>query len=228
MEINYYNELSNLVLYNGSSFLIIYSIDQVILYYNKKGRWFQLHFYINMLISLLTFSDVLDCFKNPIYSYEKNSYFISMCFALCLHIYHILYFNLTIMDIYHHIFSCFVCTPLAAIYQKKGISCYLFFNTGLPGGIDYLLLSLVKNNYISSLKEKKINSYLNTYIRMPGGVVTSYLVFKDVVNYSNILATIGMYIFSFLIFFNSCFFCKLANENYVERKYDLMKKLNKT
>jgi hypothetical protein len=217
-QINSYNEAGKMVFYNSVSYVIIYSLDKCIIFYNKNGRWFQLHFAINMLISILTISDVIDCFKNPEYSYETNQYFISMSLALCLHIYHMVNFKLTIMDIYHHIISCFLCTPLAAIYQKKGISSYLFFNTGLPGGIDYLLLALVKNNYISSLKEKKINSYLNTYIRMPGGVITSYLVFKDVVNYKNILAIIGMYLFSFLIFLNSCFFCKLANENYIERK----------
>ena len=39
---------------------------------------------------------------------------------------------------------------------------------GLPGGIDYLLLILVKIGKIKSIEEKRINTYLNNYIRAPG------------------------------------------------------------
>ena len=122
------------------------------------------------------------------------------------------------MDLYHHFISVFLCTPLCYVYNKKGLACYLFFNTGLPGGIDYLLLVLVKNNKIKGLTEKKINSYLNTYIRMPGGLITSYLVYKDAYQYNNsVLITMGMYLLSFIIYMNSAFFGKLAIENYAEK-----------
>ena len=39
---------------------------------------------------------------------------------------------------------------------------------GLPGGIDYYLLIQVKRGKIKSIEEKKINTYLNNYIRAPG------------------------------------------------------------
>jgi hypothetical protein len=44
----------------------------------------------------------------------------------------------------------------------------LFFTTGLPGMIDYFLLFLVKNNKIQFIVEKKINSWINLWIRCPG------------------------------------------------------------
>jgi len=44
----------------------------------------------------------------------------------------------------------------------------LFFTTGLPGGIDYFLLFLVRNGYLNKYAEKDINVFLNVWIRSPG------------------------------------------------------------
>ena len=44
----------------------------------------------------------------------------------------------------------------------------LFFTTGLPGMIDYFLLFFVKNNKIDTMVEKKMNSWINLWIRCPG------------------------------------------------------------
>ena len=44
----------------------------------------------------------------------------------------------------------------------------LFFTTGLPGGIDYFLLFLVRNNMLNPLIEKRINTWLNVWIRSAG------------------------------------------------------------
>tara|TARA_B100000900_G_C20474086_1_gene672630 strand:+ start:87 stop:407 length:321 start_codon:yes stop_codon:yes gene_type:complete len=101
--------------------------------------------------------------------------------------------------------------------MNKGAALVYFFSSGLPGGIDYLLLTLVKNNKINRLTEKNINSYLNVYIRMSGGYITSYIIFKDglqnttIYMYSNILL-------SCLIFYNSGYFGKLAIENNIENR----------
>jgi hypothetical protein len=214
----YYNLIS-LGIINICDYSIIYYNETKLKKKNKYGRWFMLHFIINVFITLLTFEDVKDSFFNPDESNKPFTYYISGCLAFSLHLYHTLRFNLTQLDIYHHMISCFLCTPLCYLYQTKGLSCYLFFCTGLPGGIDYLLLYMVKNKYIISLTEKRINSYLNTYIRMPGGVVTSYLVFKDAnIIYQNSFLSLFIYTFSYLVFLNATFFGKLSIENYTENK----------
>ena len=42
------------------------------------------------------------------------------------------------------------------------------FICGLPGGIDYLLLFLVKHQKIERLEEKRWNARINVWLRSPG------------------------------------------------------------
>ena len=51
----------------------------------------------------------------------------------------------------------------------------IFFMTGLPGGIDYLMLVVVKKGYMERLKQKAICSCINTWMRTPGHVATAGL-----------------------------------------------------
>ena len=43
-----------------------------------------------------------------------------------------------------------------------------FFVCGLPGGLDYVLLSLMKFGAIEKITEKRYNMWLQTGIRWPG------------------------------------------------------------
>ena len=58
----------------------------------------------------------------------------------------------------------------------------LFFLSGLPGGIDYVLLVLTTFDVIDKLQEKKINSFLNAYFRGPFVVVGAYIVYLNYIN----------------------------------------------
>jgi hypothetical protein len=51
----------------------------------------------------------------------------------------------------------------------------IFFMTGLPGGIDYAMLVLVKYNRMDRLLQKRITSSINTWLRAPGHVFTASL-----------------------------------------------------
>ena len=121
------------------------------------------------------------------------------------------------MDIYHHVSSVFLCFPPSLIYNKKILSLFYFIGTGLPGGIDYLLLTLVKNGQFDYLREKKYNSNINAYIRMPGGAICSFLTLNTALNNPIFLERMCGYFLSFIVFTNTAFFGKMAIENYIER-----------
>jgi hypothetical protein len=55
-----------------------------------------------------------------------------------------------------------------------------FFMCGLPGGLDYICLTLVKLNAMSSMTEKYINRWLNLLVRYPGMSLGCYIA---VINY---------------------------------------------
>jgi len=188
-------------------------------YYTDKARWFQLHFFINMIISALCVPDIIDMVYDVNEALQPLDNYISGSLALQLHIYHTLFFELTQMDKYHHISSVFLCFPPSIVFNKKILSLFYFIGTGLPGGIDYLLLTLVKNNQMKYLEEKKWNSYINAYIRMPGGAICSFLTLSNVMNSDCIyVQTTGCFL-SFIVFTNTAFFGKLAIENHTERAY---------
>ena len=48
-----------------------------------------------------------------------------------------------------------------------------FFISGLPGGIDYLMLTAVKCGKMAPIVEKRINCSINTWLRGPGIVAFS-------------------------------------------------------
>lgn len=93
-----------------------------------------------------------------------------------IHIYHVLFFkNLTVDDYMHHIISVFFVGVISSVFPfGYCLGAVTFFICGLPGGLDYLLLALVKTNHVSSLTEKRLNRWLHQCIRAPGILLTTY------------------------------------------------------
>ena len=202
--------------------MVIYILDKVIIKYNKNGRWFQLHAVINIIIACLTFSDVKDCLIQPQQSSESIPLQHSAFFALALHIYHCLMFKIRYDDWVHHISSVFITTPVFIYYPCKGTSFFLFFTTGLPGAIDYIGLAFYKNKMISKHRQKHINFLTNAYLRMPGGAICSFLLFKDSVShgiYQNI--NILKLLLSFVCYSNTSYYGIQAIQNFENYKNTL-------
>ena len=60
------------------------------------------------------------------------------------------------------------CTCVARPGSTKTSQRSPLFVCGLPGGVDYALLFLVKLGKLSKAREKSINRFLNMWIRLPG------------------------------------------------------------
>ena len=130
---------------------------------NTKEQWFQLHAFINACIVYFSYNDVYDCLMNPSVSIQPCSNLFAGSFALMLHVYHSYVYQMTYIDKLHHGISVFLATPLCLLYQTKGISMYYFFGTGLPGGIDYFLLSVVKQKKNSRGGCRTMRSVVSTH-----------------------------------------------------------------
>jgi hypothetical protein len=224
----YQERLGYFGFYNTVSFVMLYMIHQCLKLINRRAVWFQLHCAANIIVAFYTYNDVLDCFNNPERSSEAISYYIAPCTTLMLHLYHVLFFKLRTDDWIHHIGSCFICTPMCLNYPKKGFAIYCFFCCGFPGAIDYMLLVLHKNDWCPKIVEKKINAYLNSYVRMPGGIIGCYLIYKDAYLMETTFLLYSNLSLSFLIFMNTCYYGKQAIENYgvwkVHRQNETFKK----
>jgi len=143
-----------------------------------KNPYYIIHAIHNAIITTITAPDIYNTFTdfNNIATYPMNWLAIKLCFAL--HFYHIALYYKTFRydDWLHHGLMIGFALPVGCLvntYTFMGFS--LFFTTGLPGGIDYALLALVRNEVIPKRLEKRINTELNVWIRSPGCVATAVL-----------------------------------------------------
>ena len=85
-------------------------------------------------------------------------------------------FRLSSADYFHHLLFVPLCGVPGQLFQWGAISNFqAVFISGLPGGIDYLLLGLQKISRVGSgslfaakMYEKRFNANLNTWLRGPG------------------------------------------------------------
>lgn len=211
------NELINQTFFTISH---IFLLDLFLLFlFGFKTRWFQLHALINFYICYLVYDDLLFILNDPLTSINQYGSRKPGYYAISLHIYHIIAFKkLTKMDYIHHILSVFIGgIPSHIFYDSKLLNFGYFFGCGLPGGITYILLILVKNNKINKLTEKKITSYLNQYIRSPG--ILAFAFYEYIRYRSNINDNINKYISINIILsciWNSCYFNYDSIYNYAK------------
>ena len=172
-----------------SSFCIL---DRSLNYFTSlDGIYYLLHSLHNGVIIYLTGQEVINTLTdfNYIRSSSKNMLALECVFAL--HLYHLaVYWRKFRMDDWlHHILMIGIALPIGWITNSKSLLGYsLFFTTGLPGGIDYALLFLNRNNWLNRNTEKAINAWLNTWIRSPGCIshatLTLMLISVDTIMFS--------------------------------------------
>lgn len=209
------------------------SIDFILyLMFGNKSRWFQLHCAINGIIVYILWQDVFEILCNPLISIKTLNTQIDSYFIIVLHVYHLIMFKqITFMDYFHHIL--FIGTgviPALLLYNINLIKIAWFTSCGLPGFIEYLSLSLVKHNKITSLTQKRVIAYVYNYIRFPIAVycpTITYIIYKNH-NYlqldSDIINDLNGYLiiyFNLLLFFNGAFYNKITIENYIVHKHKL-------
>tara|TARA_A100001015_G_scaffold306141_1_gene399966 strand:- start:433 stop:1113 length:681 start_codon:yes stop_codon:yes gene_type:complete len=197
-----------------------------------KGKYYLIHSINNLIVTYLTFSDLLICYYDflNLNKYKYNSNIIYLTYAL--HAYHIIFYfkKLRIDDWLHHILMCCIALPVSFICNYGPILSHcLFFLTGLPGFIDYFLLFLSRNKYIYKITEKKINTYLNLWIRCPGSIASTTIIILSANVYHKRLSFFQYFmsiISSLLVFWNGIYFMNqvVQNYNYIIIKKKFLKK----
>jgi hypothetical protein len=154
-----------------------------------EGKYFFIHGVNNALIVYLTYSDLILTFTNFNTVLTNNINILPSIITYSLHVYHtfVYYRKFKFDDWLHHILMGAALFTAHQFCTGRLINYSLFFTTGLPGMIDYFLLFFVKNNKMNPIVEKKMNSWINLWIRCPG--CTSHAVLTLLVYniYSNTL-----------------------------------------
>jgi hypothetical protein len=202
--------------------MMIY-LDKLVVFFKYKNPYYFVHFVTNSLIVYITIGDVISLY----YNFQQNKYnecdLDSVWLITSLHIYHLIYHSkkINVQDLIHHIPTLFAqcIIPLTTGYNNILISHITFYLCGLPGGIDYLLLFLVRNNKLDKMTEKRVNKFLNMWIRCPGTIMSAAFVITEIPSlndYLQLLCAILTFIFSYWngIYYNERVITDYAIQNY--------------
>ncbi len=200
-------------------------IDQLFVRHviKEKARFFALHVIFNAWVTSIVYEDAFDSLANPTnvlsprYSYSP---IVTTAGIAGFHTYHMLFYkNLTTEDFVHHIVSCLVVPAIGILCPYgKVVSVVNIGMCGVPGGIDYFLLTLVKYECIQKLTEKRINRWLNLVVRWPLMLLSVYLIlvgfghgkFKDLENSVQFMVILGGVLHSM----NAVYYCDKVVGNY--------------
>lgn len=201
---------------------LIFTFDLLLFWGNMRtvARWYKLHAFANFIVCLTSWRDVLNIISHPIQQISHSSLMPSNIVTV-LHLYHMVMFtNLTLIDWIHH---GVMMTLLQISYLCPDVATtnyVLFMTSGLPGGIDYLMLIAVKMGYLLKLREKEINSHINVWLRGPGIVVGAYIIYLrwrySIIHYS------GFWIFWIVLglLWNGQYFTKRVVYNWAQKNID--------
>ena len=210
------NKINDLII----PIITIPSIDIFMCYlFGNKSRWFQLHSMVNAIIVYTIYPEIYNLILNPIENNQICKSKVDINYIICLHLYHIIAFkNVTNMDKFHHIlFIGLGLTPSYIYFNNNIINFVSFSMCGLTGSIEYFMLSLVKHDKLSLIKQKKINSYIYNYIRLPLTLYTVFITYICYIDNPALSEYPYLLLYScFLIYFNGVYYNKMTTENYIE------------
>jgi hypothetical protein len=138
-----------------------------------------LHVFANVVIVALTAKSGLRAFLNPSSSTlplpneaPQSHYYLVWIFTL--HAYHPIFFRTGAMDWIHHL-PVYFCNILMFGCLSGDIFCaQSIILTGIPGGLDYLLLVMEGEGKLSRTRYKHLSAIINNWFRAPLGFISGY------------------------------------------------------
>jgi hypothetical protein len=229
---NILNIFFHIFLFNLFFFFVdTFICDNIILVYHKsiierkkdynRLRWYLLHILINIMVTLTTLKGVYLCFDN----YTSLSYTeiaepytldwfigptspIPTLIIASGHLYHTLFFNMTKSDIYHHLIFAANMT-IINMMGNYGIARNLvgFVLSGLPGIIEYSIMSLYKFDYLIKKNMRYLVTIMHCLLRFPISMMIAYNYTYQVLYNPLVSNPILVYIITLLLVINATQYC---------------------
>ena len=188
--------------------------------YHTKARYFSLHGLWNIIITIMIIPDIYKTAIDPLNALTSGNDFNRwpIIMVAVLHFWHcVAYGKLNGDDYFHHIlFAVSLCMMNFIWDWGYSTNFFIFFICGLPGGLDYLMLSAVKHDYIHKLSEKKINRILNMWCRGPGCIASACIIWINWMSGNTSHIPISMKLFAILLsIFNGQYYSQRVIESCV-------------
>ena len=190
------------------------------------GRWFFIHAFANALVVITAMGSVISVLRDPFNAMEAESHpDISMfgsgsiwplTIINSVHIYHMIGgFGLSAADYYHHLL--FIPTlgfPGQIFAFGAGANWQAFFISGLPGGIDYFVLGLIRIGAAQKMFEKRLSANLNVWLRNPGILSATMILYQSLL-YGKVSAPWWVCALQLILPpYNAMYYCKQSVANY--------------
>ena len=143
--------------------------------FGGAARWYILHALANLLVGLTALPDVLTTLAMPTHCFVGSFSLVPAIVVPGTHLYHLLAFQCSTADWVHHLLFAGVICPLGLFFEPGPVQNTVgFFICGVPGGLDYAMLALVKLRRMSPLTEKVWNARINVWLRSPGLLLAAF------------------------------------------------------
>ncbi len=211
-----------LLLEGFKNLIILYIYDKSLCYiFGTKARWYQLHCFINLLITIETLPTVLDILIEPKNGYKLLDKDVTNNMVIAMHIYHVfISYKMGLYDWMHHIiFVAFGVLPGMLYINSNQLYIHKIACSGIPGVIEYGSLTLYKNDKLSKINQKFINTIMYIYFRLPLcilGATMNYLAYKNGLIKDPLWITVYV---NFLLYLNGVVFTYLTFDSYSRTKY---------
>lgn len=210
--------INNIALITCSMFFYDYILCYI---FGNKARWFQLHAFVNLIITIDILPSIIGIINNIETGYALLTNHTASYYVYSLHFYHVLTFkNLSMYDYFHHALFVGLGTLPAIVFIKYNQILVTYISCcGIPGIIEYGTLALYKNQKISLYRQKYICSLLYIFLRFPMcifGIATNIIAhnkgyIKDYVFFSIYL--------NLMLYLNGTIFTYLTLESFYKIKY---------
>lgn len=191
-------------------------------------RWFLVHAFANLCVVVTGLRPLWATMTDPQHAGDATVYPDDSAFGASsawpltyinsVHIYHMVGgFKLAGADYFHHLlFVPFLGFPGQILPWGPVQPAGAFFVSGLPGGVTYFMLGLCKLGLMRHIVEKRVTANLNSWVRVPGIVITSFVVYQTVLYRRNhALLTLWATVPAMLLGpFNALFYNKQAVANF--------------
>eukprot|EP01001_Neometanema_parovale_P007918 NODE_4201_length_1101_cov_109.856851_g4003_i0.p1 GENE.NODE_4201_length_1101_cov_109.856851_g4003_i0~~NODE_4201_length_1101_cov_109.856851_g4003_i0.p1 ORF type:complete len:282 (+),score=61.32 NODE_4201_length_1101_cov_109.856851_g4003_i0:54-848(+) len=165
-----------------------FAIDYLICrpFFVPKAQYWVLHALFNLWVGVLVHNEMIYVFMNPdqvfVVDFTLNGLKTTVGIG-AFHIYHLLATggNVSREDLIHHLVSGIGVAVIGCLcpYGLLVPHCN-YFMCALPGGIDFVLIAMLKYDLVGRMTEKWINRWLNLLCRMPGMMFSCYVGFLNI------------------------------------------------
>ena len=197
-----------------------------VLFAPKQARWFAIHAFANAFVVLTSVTSAYTVVVDPVHAMDSRVYNDHSLFGNAspwpilvvnaVHVYHMLAFSkLTSSDYFHHLMFIPTVGFFGQYYEWGAIRNFLcLFISGLPGGVDYCMLVLVKHGYVKVITQKRVCASLNTWVRAPGITYEVGLMYIGFMTGNTTVPWPVILMISVLSWFNAQYYCKQSVANY--------------